>query len=47
MADYLGDNLFETDEDRIDQSEGIDPAKTNNSKECIVCCFFNHGFQIS
>ena len=23
--------------DRIDLSEGIDPAKSNNSNECIVC----------
>ena len=31
---------------RIDLSEGIVPAKSNNSKECIVCqyLFFNHGF---
>ena len=25
--------------DRIDVSKGIDPAKNNNSKECIVCHF--------
>ena len=32
---------------RIDISEGIDPAKSNNRKECIIChyWFFNHGFQ--
>ena len=31
--------------DRIDRSEGIDPAKSNNSKECMIYnCFFNHGF---
>ena len=30
---------------RIDLNEGIDPAKSNNSKECIVFhySFFNHG----
>ena len=33
--------------DRIDLSEGIDPGKSNNSKECIACLywFFNHGFE--
>ena len=33
--------------DRIDLSERIDPAKDNNSKECMIChCFFfNHGFE--
>ena len=32
---------------RIGLSEGIDPAKSNNSKEYIVChyWFFNHGFK--
>ena len=32
--------------DRIDISEGIDLAKGNNSKECMIChyWFFNHGF---
>ena len=32
--------------DRIDISEGIDLAKSNNSKECMIChyWFFNHGF---
>ena len=31
---------------RIDLSEGIDPAKGNNSKESIAChyWYFNHGF---
>ena len=31
---------------RIDISEGIDLAKSNNSKECMIChyWFFNHGF---
>ena len=33
--------------DRIDISEGIDLAKSNNSKECMIChyWFFNHGFK--
>ena len=33
--------------DGIELSEGIDPAKSDNSKECMVCyyCFFNHGFE--
>ena len=32
--------------DRIDISEGTDLAKSNNSKECMIChyWFFNHGF---
>ena len=32
---------------RIDLSEGIDLAKSNNSKECMVChyWYFNHGFK--
>ena len=32
--------------ERIDLSEGTDPAKSNNSKECIICCYwyFDHGF---
>ena len=32
---------------RIYISEGIDPAKSNGSKECIICCycFFNHEFK--
>ena len=31
---------------RIDISEGINLAKSNNSKECMIChyWFFNHGF---
>ena len=35
------------DYNRIDLSEGIDIAKNNNGKECMVCCywFFNHGFK--
>ena len=34
--------------DRIDITKGIDLAKSNNSKECMICChywFFNHGFK--
>ena len=33
--------------DRIDLSEEIDVAKSNNSKECIVChyWFFNYGIK--
>ena len=33
--------------DRIDISEKIDPAKSNNSKRRMVChyWFFNHGFK--
>ena len=33
--------------DRIDISEGIDPAKCNSSKECMICndLFYNHGFK--
>ena len=33
--------------DRIDLSEGSDFAKSNNSKECLVCdyWFFNNGFK--
>ena len=32
--------------DRIDISEGIDLAKSNNSKECMICHYwlFNQGF---
>ena len=32
--------------DRIDISEGIDLAKSNNSKECMICHYwlFNYGF---
>ena len=34
--------------DRIDLSEGIDVAKSNNRKECIIShyWFFNHGFKL-
>ena len=33
--------------DRIYISEGIDLAKSNNCKECMIChyFFFNHGFE--
>ena len=33
--------------DRIDMREGIDDAKSNKSKECMIFhyCFFNHGFK--
>ena len=33
--------------DRIYTSEGIDLAKSNKSKECMIChyWFFNHGFK--
>ena len=32
--------------DRIDLNEAIGPAKSSNSKECIIYqyWFFNHGF---
>ena len=35
------------DYDRINITEGTDPAKVNNSKECMVCHYwvFNHGFR--
>ena len=33
--------------DRNNEGEGIDFAKSNNNKECMVChyWFFNHGFE--
>ena len=33
--------------DRIDLSEGINPTKSYNSKECMICHYwcFNHGFK--
>ena len=33
--------------DKIDISEGIDVAKSNNSEECMICHYwcFNHGFK--
>ena len=32
---------------RIDISEGIDPTKSNKSRECMICCYWlcNHGFK--
>ena len=32
---------------RINVSGGIDPTKSNRSKECMIChyWFFNHGFK--
>ena len=34
--------------DRIDISKGIDLAKSNSCKECMIChyWFFNHGFKL-
>ena len=33
--------------DRTGLGEGMDVAKSNDSKECIIfyCWFFNHGFE--
>ena len=33
--------------DKIDIGEGIDLAKSNNSKECMIfqCMFFSHGYK--
>ena len=33
--------------DRIDLTEGTDPAKSNNGRECMVCqyWYFNPGFK--
>ena len=33
--------------DKTDISEGIDPVKSNNSKECMIChyWFLNYGFK--
>ena len=33
--------------DRIDISKGIDPTKSNKSRECMICYYFflNHGFK--
>ena len=33
--------------DKIDKSEGIDPDKSNDSKECVIChyWFLNRGFK--
>ena len=32
---------------KIDISKGIDPTKSNKSRECMICSywFFNHGFK--
>ena len=53
MIDYPDENLFEDYilqimyYDRIVIIEGIDLAKSCNSKECMIChyWFFNHGFK--
>ena len=52
MTDYLGENLFKDKilemlyYDRVDINKGIDLAKSNNSKECMIChyWFFNYEF---
>ena len=33
--------------DRVNISEGIDPVKSNKSRECMIChyCLFDHGFK--
>ena len=33
--------------DKTEINKGIDLAKSNNNKECMIChyWFFNHGFQ--
>ena len=54
MIDYLGDNPFETDEDKVLQmlyyeriDVGNDVAKSTNSKKYIIFhyCFFSHRFK--
>ena len=53
MTDYLDENLFEDQisqmlyYDRIDISEGIDPTKSNKSRECMIhhYWFLNHVFK--
>ena len=56
MIYYLNDNVFETNEDHILQilyydgigiGKGIDPAKSSDNKEYMVCHYwlFNHGFK--
>ena len=55
IKNYLDENIFKSNKwalqtlnyDRINWSEGIHPAKSNNSKECMVChyWFFNHEFK--
>ena len=46
-TDYLDENLFENYYHRINISEGIDLAKSNKSRECMICHYwpFNHGFK--
>ena len=54
MTDYFNENLFEDlilqmfYYDRIDIGEGLDLAKSNNSKECMISPYwcFNDGFNI-
>ena len=33
--------------DKIDMSEGIDPTKSNKSRDCVIChnWLFNYGFK--
>ena len=55
LSEGDGNQPFDFDElflkiiydDRIDFNEGTDVAKSNSSKECILChyCYFNHGFK--
>ena len=53
MTDYPDNNLFQDQilqmlyYERINISEGIDPTKSNRSKECMICHyqFFNHQFK--
>ena len=53
ITDYLDGNLFEDQillmlyYERIDISEGVDPNKSNISKECMIChyCCFNYEFK--
>ena len=53
ITDYLHENCFEDQilqmlyYDRIDISKKRDLAKSNSSKECMIChyFFFNHGFK--
>ena len=54
MTDYFNENLFEDlilqifYYDRIDIGEGLDLAKSNNSKECMISPYwcFNDRFNI-
>ena len=52
MVECDGNQPFDFDElilknDILRQNERIDVAKSNSSKECLVChyCYFNHGFK--